>query len=103
MRLSETERSVIVDSLRSQFPDVRRIALFGSRADDSKRGGDIDLLVVSDLSYADAFRASLSARAAIQIGLGGERKIDMVVSSGTGDDRLIVKEAMRTGIDLWTK
>jgi len=103
MRLSVKERRAIVDSFREQFPDAARIVLFGSRADDSKRGGDIDILVVSALPYEDAFRASLRAISVVQIALGEERKIDVVVTPGTGDDRLVVAEALRTGIDLWTK
>jgi len=103
VRLSDVERQAVVGSFLAQFPDAERIVLFGSRADDSKRGGDIDILVVCAMDFDEAFRASLRAKSAAHIALGGERKIDVVVSSGNGDDRLVVEEALRTGIELWKK
>jgi predicted nucleotidyltransferase len=48
MRLTEIERSVIVASVK-MFDDAATIYLFGSRADDRKRGGDIDILLISDV------------------------------------------------------
>ncbi len=47
MRLSETEQQIIKDAVLSIDPQAR-IYLFGSRANDNKRGGDIDLLIASD-------------------------------------------------------
>jgi predicted nucleotidyltransferase len=45
MRLSAHERDVIREAAAEVFgPDVR-VMLFGSRVDDSRRGGDIDLFV----------------------------------------------------------
>ncbi len=45
MRLSETERKVIRTAAVEFFGDDAEIWLFGSRVDDSKKGGDIDLLI----------------------------------------------------------
>jgi len=47
MRLSKTEQQIIKDAVLSIDPQAR-IYLFGSRADDTKRGGDIDLLIATD-------------------------------------------------------
>lgn len=49
MRLSRIERDVIVREARESFGPDARVKLFGSRTDDSRRGGDIDLLVQSDV------------------------------------------------------
>lgn len=48
MRISEKERLAILEVLRRHLPAnmEAKILLFGSRADDSLRGGDIDIAVV---------------------------------------------------------
>lgn len=46
MRISENQRELIVKSIKSKDPGSE-IFLFGSRVNDSLRGGDIDVLVIS--------------------------------------------------------
>ena len=46
MRLSEKQIKVLKDKLNSISSNAK-LYLFGSRVDDTKKGGDIDLLVVS--------------------------------------------------------
>lgn len=48
MRLSEEERQAITSAIL-MFDENAEIHLFGSRLDDSKRGGDIDILIKSDV------------------------------------------------------
>jgi len=43
MRITVNEKHVIIDAVKNIDPDAR-LWLFGSRADDSKKGGDIDIL-----------------------------------------------------------
>ena len=45
MRLSPAQTDVILNCVRQQFGADARVMLFGSRLDDSARGGDVDLLV----------------------------------------------------------
>lgn len=47
MRISAEEKRAILESI-AKFDRDAAIYLFGSRADDTKRGGDIDLLIISD-------------------------------------------------------
>ena len=78
------------------------MSLFGSRTDDSKRGGDVDLLVeLPVIPSADELHR-LRSRLAVQlVRRMGERRIDIVMSTlGTADDRLIVSEARRQALEL---
>ena len=72
MRLQEPERQAIIQSIRSADPDAA-IYLFGSRVDDSAKGGDIDLLLLSG-------KINLMAKLDILAQLNqqlGEQKIDL--------------------------
>ena len=55
MRLSKTLQKVMLDASANSFGDAKLI-LFGSRVDDSKRGGDFDLAIKGDFSKEE-FRA----------------------------------------------
>ena len=77
MRLSEKELEVLkfaFDKLGKSY----RLYLFGSRVDDSKRGGDIDLLVVSnELTKKDLRKVRIEFFKHF-----GEQKIDIVLDNG---------------------
>jgi len=80
MRLTPHEQSVIkAASLRHFDAPVR---LFGSRLNDAKRGGDIDLYIESAFKGDAAFARELAMTADIWSAIG-ERKIDIVISDGT--------------------
>jgi len=74
MRLTEHERNAIVNAIR-QVDSTAKPYLFGSRVDDAKRGGDIDLFLISDDTSLDAKFKFLSA---LEKTLG-ERKIDLII------------------------
>jgi len=48
MRIQPEEQAAIVSTI-TRFDNESEIYLFGSRLDDTKRGGDIDILVKSDV------------------------------------------------------
>jgi uncharacterized protein len=77
MRLSQEHVRAIARCTREAFGDKAVVRLFGSRIDDSKRGGDIDLhLEIPDLP--DWYEA----KSAFQYGPYrefGDRKIDIVI------------------------
>jgi predicted nucleotidyltransferase len=45
MRLTQFEQQTIRETVLSFLPDAK-VYLYGSRVDDAKRGGDIDLMIV---------------------------------------------------------
>ena len=45
MRLSPSQTRLILDCVHQQFGADAQVMLFGSRLDDTARGGDVDLLV----------------------------------------------------------
>lgn len=75
MRLSQYEIQSIKDVVYSLDSNAR-IYLSGSRVYDNKRGGDIDLLIVSNkLTNKDTRKVKLSLYDKI-----GEQKIDVVIA-----------------------
>lgn len=102
MRLTEETKNIIIAAVCRHFSQAEKIILFGSRADNSKRGGDIDILVQTPISSAVAFESKLQTVAALQLKLG-EQRIDLLTTSGIDDERLIVQNAYRQGVVLWTK
>jgi len=77
VRLSEKEIEVLkfaFDKLGKSY----RLYLFGSRVDDNKKGGDIDLLVVSnELTKKDLRKVRIEFFKHF-----GEQKIDIVLDNG---------------------
>jgi len=56
MRVSNYLKRVILEALQESFAP-EEVILFGSRVDDEKRGGDLDIAIKTDLSR-QAFRAA---------------------------------------------
>ena len=80
MRLSEKEISTIKNAVLL-FDPKAQMYLFGSRANDSAKGGDIDILVISEKI---GFTEKIKIRTAIfdQI---EEQKLDLVVKKDFND------------------
>ena len=47
MRITEEQACIIRNVVENEFENDARIWLFGSRTDDGRRGGDVDLLIES--------------------------------------------------------
>ena len=94
MRLKPDEIQAIKSTIHSLDQEAA-VFLFGSRVDDSKRGGDIDLLVLSGrLSGGDVKRAIKAEL----YRLIGEQKIDILLAADDSDP--FVKLALKTGVKL---
>ena len=98
MRLSDFERQSILKHFYSSLSDGK-LYLFGSRVDDSKKGGDIDLYIettTKDYNY----QKILELNAKIQEDIGYQ-KIDIVVNQiDKNQDKLIYNNAKSTGVFL---
>lgn len=79
MRLSEQERQIIKSTIRNYDVNAQ-VLLFGSRTDDRKQGGDIDLLVITHtLGFSDKLQILADLHQQL-----GEQKIDLLLDNGTG-------------------
>ena len=80
MRLTLEERIEIKRVIHKADP-VAQIWLFGSRVNDQAKGGDIDLLILSDnLVLEDKLRIRLALYEKL-----GEQKIDIVIAADDSD------------------
>ncbi len=93
MRLSDKEKSAIKKAVRETDP-LARVFLFGSRTDDSKKGGDIDLLIMSD-SLGRVEKRKIKFRLCDAL---GEQKIDLLIAGDLTDP--FVRMAKKRGIEL---
>lgn len=99
MRLTQKQIDAIRISVNEVFGLDAQVWLFGSRVDDHKRGGDIDLLVRPAATHS---MPSLSSKVHFLNKLErliGERKVDVVVEA-YDDSRPIVQIAHKTGVLL---
>ncbi len=80
MRLTPKEQEIISVAVHT-FDPRASLWLFGSRTDDAKKGGDIDIAI---LSATIGLEERMRIRSMIEERLG-EQKIDLVVSA-TGTD-----------------
>ncbi len=96
MRLSKRVITILKDSIKKSFGDVN-IYLFGSRTDDSKKGGDIDLAIDTNISREE-FRKKKSLLLAMLTRVDFAYKID-IVNFNTKDD-LLYNEIQKNHIKL---
>ena len=94
MRLTDYE----INMIKQTFLDIFKygtIYLFGSRVDDNKRGGDIDLYIQTDSD--DIVTKKIKFLSKIKQ-LIGDQKIDIVISKDK--TRVIEQEALKHGVRL---
>jgi predicted nucleotidyltransferase len=89
MRLTTDQIQAIRDAASSTFGDKAAVWLFGSRVDDAKKGGDIDVLVrpaptADDEPFARKIRMLVLLERSL-----GERKIDLVIEQVNDLSRLL--------------
>ncbi|MEI6807008.1 MAG: nucleotidyltransferase domain-containing protein [Myxococcaceae bacterium] len=93
LRLLEHEQKVIKESVLSLDP-LAEVYVFGSRANPDKRGGDIDLLILSQ-SLQETDKRKIRWAICDQI---GEQKIDLVIAKDQTSP--FVRIALSEGVKL---
>ena len=92
MRLDKNQISLLKNILQ-RLSSNAKLYLFGSRTDDDKKGGDIDLLIVSDeLNKRDLRTLRLEFFKEF-----GEQKMDILLDDGTFKNpfhKLILQKAL---------
>ncbi len=89
MRLSNKEITIIKEKISAIFGDAV-IYLFGSRIDDSKKGGDIDLYIIPQ-TYEDVFKKKMKIKTLLEDAL--YKPVDIVIAKNK--KRLIEQEALK--------
>lgn len=101
MRLTSFERKNIVNLARDKFGENVKVILFGSRTDDSRRGGDIDLLIIpyDELDVLRLTQLELQLLASLKIAIG-EQKIDILIKTTNNANSSFYRQAEQKGIPL---
>ena len=79
MRLSEEQRRVVKVATAECFEPSATERLFGSRVDDNKKGGDIDLLIETSLNDPALIAAAHIRFVSRLYREMGEQKIDLLI------------------------
>ena len=95
MRLSKAQIDMIRKTASQNFGQDALIWLFGSRLDDSRRGGDVDLYV--ETTRQDTLMSELRCKIALEDSL--DLSVDLVVKE-PGKDNPIYNLAKTQGVRL---
>ena len=99
MRLSPAERHTIRQVVNRLTGGQGQVWLFGSRTDDTARGGDIDLLVECPEPEEHPARLMASIGAQLEMVLG-ERRIDVLLQAPNLRQLPVHRVARETGVLL---
>jgi len=96
MRIQPEEKAAIITAITG-FDRESEIYLFGSRLDDAKRGGDIDILIKSDLIN----RSMLAHIEDKLFRVIDEQKIDFVLTHKNAPNSFSKMILAKGAIQLW--
>jgi len=99
MRLTPTQISAIREVVRDQCGPQSRVRLFGSRLDDTQRGGDVDLFIELDQPIERPAVLSVQLAALISRRLDG-RSVDVVLSAPNLPRSAVHRVAEQQGQEL---
>jgi len=99
MRLTNAQRTEIVELAKRRFGGRAVVRLFGSRTQDDRLGGDIDLHIQAESADLANFANELDFTVELKDRIGDE-KIDVIVRGPGHSPRGIDDVALRTGMIL---
>ncbi|MCF6218695.1 MAG: nucleotidyltransferase domain-containing protein [Gammaproteobacteria bacterium] len=97
MRLTQSQVLAIKSIIQHSLGSASEVWLFGSRVNDSARGGDIDLYVETDQPCGLQKKLRLITKIQRAIGL---RKIDLIVKTKGCEHKSIHDTAKSEGVHL---
>ena len=99
MRLTPTQIHKIKQTAEQTFGPDARVWLFGSRVDDSKRGGDVDLMIETDQVLEKPVLLAARMAARVSRSMQG-RRVDVIIQAPGVPLQPIHKAARRQGVQL---
>lgn len=98
MRITSLEKTIIKSSVKKHFGGNADVYIFGSRVDDDKKGGDVDLYITTDMPTSEIIREKIGLLVDMEKGLG-EQKIDVIINNHT-KQKPIYEIAEKEGVRL---
>lgn len=99
MRLDAKIREIIKTEVAQELGPQAIVRLFGSRVDDTQRGGDIDLFIDPFRPLAQRLQIECRLAARLFIRLGG-RKVDVLIKDPQAPLQPIHEQALQQGLIL---
>ena len=99
MRLTADQIQSIRQTAERVLGVGARVSVFGSRALDNRKGGDIDLYFETDAALEIRAKVLCQSHGALTLALG-ERKIDVILQDARTPFAPVFEIAKRTGILL---
>jgi hypothetical protein len=99
MRLTQKQQQITKNTVERVLGASSIIWLFGSRTDDALRGGDIDLLIETEVVLPNRAKILCQLYGALIFALG-DRKLDILLKDAQTQDAAIFNIAKRTGVML---
>lgn len=96
MRLAQNQTLTIVETARQFAGAEAEVIVFGSRVDDTRKGGDVDLMIEAPERPGIWRQAQLVAELEKRLGL----PVDLVVHAANEPERSIHRIARLTGVRL---
>jgi predicted nucleotidyltransferase len=96
MRLTDPQIRTVLDVIYQEAGGAARVVLYGSRTDDTRRGGDIDLLIESQPPLGLWQRAKIKTLLENAIGI----PVDIIIKSPAAEPTPFQAIALMTGHPL---
>jgi len=99
MRLTQNQIYTITQTAKEHFGSSAKVYLFGSRVDDMKKGGDIDILIKS----TDMALLTLKNKMLFLVNLKlrmGDRQIDVVFDLKDSNSHVFLKSIKKRCLEL---